>query len=151
MYVSNLHQKLGMENNSIFPTWHSYTPRAWYPYLQIQKHPKGIEYLGSRTHGKTWEESPKSPEKSEFLRCWCYFAFIFFPQFLHVNIVDASEIPFPTTGWMVLKPVVNNGIFTQPQLVQDFNKFKWWQKSSAADHWKRKLEPSSQQSMLNAL
>ncbi len=34
------------------------------------------------------------------------------------DTVDGSEIPFPTTVWMVLKPVVNNGIST--------TKLKWW-------------------------
>ena len=33
------------------------------------------------------------------------------------STVDGSEIPRPTTVWMVLKPVVNNGINYQPQLV----------------------------------
>ena len=36
-------------------------------------------------------------------------------QITRANPVDGSEIPFPTTDWMVLKkPVVNNGRFQLP-------------------------------------
>ena len=34
------------------------------------------------------------------------------------NTVDGSTIPFPTTVWMVLKPVLNNGIFYQPSTIR---------------------------------
>ncbi len=34
-----------------------------------------------------------------------------------IYTVDGSEIPFPTTGWMVLKLVVNNGMNYQPEVV----------------------------------
>ena len=35
----------------------------------------------------------------------------------YTYVVDGSEIPRPSTVWMVLNPVVNNGKFYQPQLV----------------------------------
>ena len=37
------------------------------------------------------------------------------PYCILVHTVDGSEIPFPTTVWMVLNPVVNNGLNYQPQ------------------------------------
>ena len=56
----------------------------------------------------------------------CFFDFFqtwdlgptFFPEKKRVPTVDGSEIPFPTTVWMVLKPVVNDGDkLPFPQLV----------------------------------
>ena len=52
---------------------------------------------------------------------WCHvmlWRLIFVSTSLeYKNPVDGSEIPFPATDWMVLKPCKKNGINYQPQLV----------------------------------
>ena len=46
-FPKKTHKKQGKfpVDSWILHTWRSYTLQAWHPYLQIQKHPKGIEYL----------------------------------------------------------------------------------------------------------
>ena len=59
-------------------------------------------------------ENPKNIQEPKFAKDWFFVLTLF-------DTVDGSEIPRPTTVWMELKPVVNNGKNYQAQLVQEFS------------------------------